>query len=441
MKDWIRETIVSDIYQRAEQITTKVVDTSNKTNRTLTDRIDDIVTSRIFGIPIMLILLISVFWITISGANIPSGLLATFLFWIEDGLTWIFTSLGAPQWLHGLIVLGTYRGLAWVVSVMLPPMAIFFPIFTLLEDLGYLPRIAFNLDQLFNKAGAHGKQALTMAMGFGCNAAGVIAARIIDSPRERILAIVTNNFVPCNGRFPMLIAMATLIAGVGVGITGNLIAAIIVGGVVILGIIITLLVTWKLSRTTLKGEPSAFTLELPPYRIPQVGRVIVTSIFDRTLFVLMRAVKVAIPAGAITWILANLYIGDISLIKVISDWLEPFGHAIGLDGVIILAFILGLPANEIVIPIMMMSYLSAGAMLELDSITSMGTLLNQNGWTWLTAFNFMLLTLLHFPCATTLLTIRKELNSSYWTLMSAIIPTVIGVGLCFTVTQLVKIFS
>lgn len=438
----IRDQIVSSIYTRAKQIADSVTDNSKESSDSLTQRIDDIVTSKAFGLPIMILLLAGVLWITISGANAPSALLAKLLFTIEDWLTNVFTVLHAPDWLHGLLVLGMYRSLAWVVSVMLPPMAIFFPLFTLLEDLGYLPRIAFNLDHLFKRVGAHGKQALTMTMGFGCNAAGVIAARIIDSPRERILAILTNNFVPCNGRFPILITMATLISGISVStIYGGLMATLFLVGAILLGVGVTLVVTLFLSRTVLKGEPSSFALELPPYRIPQVGKVLVRAFFDRTLFVLWRAVKVAAPAGILTWVLANIYINDTAILHTIAHWLDPIAVTMGLDGMIILAFLLGLPANEIVIPIILMGYLSTGTLIEVDNMYTLHEILVNNGWTWLTAVNVMLFSLMHFPCGTTLLTIQHELGSKKWTAIAAVLPTLVGIITCFMFTQLVRLLG
>lgn len=433
----VREWIVGDIFQHAREITGKVV-TQGDVRKDPDRRIDNLVTSKILGYPLMLALLSLVFWLTISGANVPSAILADLLFGLEDRLTVLFHLIGAPAWLHGLLVLGLYRGLAWVVSVMLPPMAIFFPLFTFLEDLGYLPRVAFNLDKLFKKAGAHGKQVLTMCMGFGCNAAGVIACRIIDSPRERLIATLTNNFVPCNGRFPTLITMAAVLLGVVASGSNGLAASVLVAAVVVLGVLITLAVSWILSKTLLKGVPSTFTLELPPYRMPKIGSLVIRSIIDRTLFVLMRAVIVAAPAGAVTWILANTMIGDLSILGHLAGWLQGFGNLIGLDGFIILAFLLGLPANEIVIPILVMSYLSEGALLELDSLNALKQLLIANGWTWLTALNMILFSLLHFPCATTLLTIRKETQSWKWTALAALIPTATAVAVCFVVTFLVR---
>ena len=431
----LRDMIVFDIVQRAEKISTKVVTFENNNHNELDRRIDNILTSRLLGIPIMIALLGVVFWITIQGANVPSELLAKGLFWIGDHLTTFFHWINAPQWVHGALVLGVYRTLAWVVSVMLPPMAIFFPLFTLLEDFGYLPRVAFNLDHYFKKACAHGKQALTMCMGFGCNAAGVIACRIIDSPRERLIATITNNFVPCNGRFPVLIALASMFLVGGNGLVGSFAATGSVLLAIVLGVGITLMVSRILSQTVLKGLPSSFALELPPYRKPQVGKVIVYSRFDRTLFVLGRAVAVAAPAGLVIWGMANISIGNMSLLTYCAQFLDPFGKLLGMDGYILMAFILGLPANEIVIPILIMSYLSKGAILELDSLQQMKQLFIDNGWTWLTAVCTMLFALNHWPCGTTLFTIRKETQSWKWTWMSFLVPTITGIVVCFVVAQ------
>ncbi|MFZ5969193.1 MAG: nucleoside recognition domain-containing protein [Bacillota bacterium] len=435
----LRDRMVSSIYDQAEQIASKVVTYSDTRRLKWDEKLDDILTSRILGYPIMFLLLGFVFWITVTGANVPSGLLADLFFSIEAKLTSLFIALGAPAWLHGILILGMYRTLAWVISVMLPPMAIFFPCFTLLEDLGYLPRVAFNLDKMFKKAGAHGKQSLTMSMGFGCNAAGVIACRIIESPRERLIAMLTNNFVPCNGRFPTLIAISTVFVGGAVASKySTLAAAFFVSLLVLFGIGVTLLVSWVLSKTLLKGIPSSFTLELPPYRRPQIGKIIYRSLIDRTVFVLGRAVAVAAPAGLITWLLANIMIGDQSILAHSAALLQPFGHLIGLDGFILMAFILGLPANEIVIPILIMSYMAEGSMLELDSLQAMKDLFVANGWTWLTALNLMLFSLLHFPCGTTLWTMRKESGSIKWTLFGAIMPTTIAITVCFIVAQTVR---
>ncbi|WP_308043537.1 nucleoside recognition domain-containing protein [Clostridium botulinum] len=432
----IRDEIVKSIYNKAEDIAGNSVK-KNREKFLSQQKIDDIVTSKITGIPIMLLLLAGILWITIEGANVPSELLAKMLFFIEDKLTQFFNYINAPSWLHGILVLGIYRTLAWVISVMLPPMAIFFPIFTLLEDAGYLPRIAFNLDHAFKKACAHGKQALTMCMGFGCNAAGVIACRIIESPRERLIAILTNNFVPCNGRFPTLIALSMIFVGLKFEGSGgsSFIATLMIVLLVLIGIGITLLVSYILSKTLLKGVPSSFTLELPPYRKPQIGRVIYTSIIDRTIFVLMRAVVMAAPAGAIIYILGNITVGDSTILVQVANALDPFSKAIGLDGFILLAFILGLPANEIVLPILIMSYLSKGAMIDFESLEQLRNILISNGWTYLTLLNTMLFSLLHFPCGTTIWTIKKETGSIKWTIFSVIMPTVIAIAVCFLTTQ------
>ena len=430
------DKIVADIYANAEQIARKVVIQKAQDKSTWDARIDDILTSRLFGYPIMLALLSVIFWITIEGANIPSAMIADALFAFQDQLTEWFQLAGAPDWLHGVLVLGLYRALAWVVAVMLPPMAIFFPLFTLLEDLGYLPRVAFNMDNMFKMCKACGKQALTMCMGFGCNAAGVVACRIIDSPRERLIAILTNNFVPCNGRFPTLIAIATIFMGgaVAEGVK-TFTVSLVITATVLIGIAATFAVSWGLSHTILKGEPSSLVLELPPYRPPQVGAIIYRSMIDRTLFVLKRAVIMAAPAGAITWILGNVYIGDMSIIGHLASWLQPLGYAIGLDGFILLAFILGFPANEIVVPILLMSYLSSGHMLEFESLEELRSILVNNAWTWLTAVNTMLFCLLHWPCTTTLLSAYKESGSAKWTFLSFLIPTVIAFAVCFVVAQ------
>lgn len=430
-----RNLVAEGTVKCAEAIAAAVV-TEHRTAPHATDRkLDRILTSRLFGLPIMLTLLGAVFWLTIAGANVPGELIATGLFWVETQFSLWMTALGAPAWLYGLLVTGVYRTLAWVVSVMLPPMAIFFPLFTLLEDLGYLPRVAFNLDALFKKAGAHGKQALTMCMGFGCNAAGVISARIIESPRERLIATITNNFVPCNGRFPILIAVSAVFLAADNGAFASVTAALAVLLSVVLGVGITLAVSKLLSVTVLKGLPSSFTLELPPYRLPQIGKVIVRSLLDRTLFVLARAVMVAAPAGVVIWAMANITVGDASLLNLAAGALDPLGRLMGLDGFILMAFILGLPANEIVIPILIMSYLRATTMLELDSLDALRQLFVANGWTWLTAVCTMLFALNHFPCGTTLLTIRKETLSSKWTWLSFLVPTVTGIVVCVIVAQ------
>lgn len=438
-----RDIIVSRIVKLAERICTTTVAFQNKEYNSTDRRVDRVLTSRLFGIPIMLCLLAVIFWITVTGANYPSAMLANALFWLEDRISGLFISLGAADWLHGIAVTGMYRTLAWVVSVMLPPMAIFFPLFTLLEDLGYLPRVAFNLDNFFKKACAHGKQALTMCMGFGCNAAGVIGCRIIDSPRERLIATVTNSFVPCNGRFPTLIAVASIFIGgaAASGALGSVYSTLALTGVVFLGILATLLISRLLSKTLLKGLPSSFTLELPPYRKPQVGRIIIRSIFDRTLFVLGRAVLVAAPAGIVIWIMANINIEGLSLLTHCAQFLDPFARLLGLDGYILMAFLLGLPANEIVLPIIIMSYMAAGSMLELGSLEELRQLLLAHGWTWLTGVCVMLFSLMHFPCGTTLWTIGKETRSAKWTLVSFLVPTATGIVVCLIVANTARLLG
>ena len=430
-----RDEIVKSLYTEAENIAKRAVKTTSNKKYDFDQKIDRLVTSPYTGLPIMLLLLGFVIWLTVSGANVVSSWLAVVLFGIGDYGRALFNQVGIPWWITGFIWDGVYLALAWVVSVMLPPMMIFFPAFTFLEDLGYLPRVAFNLDWMFKKTGAHGKQSLTMAMGFGCNAAGVIATRVIDSPRERLIAILTNNFVPCNGRFPTLIMLATVFvaASFSPALT-SFIAAGTVVGVVLIGVAFTFLASWILSRTVLKGEASAFTLELPPYRRPNVSRILYTSIIDRTIFVLWRAMQTAVPAGAIIWILANIHTGDTNLARAISDWLNPFGMLLGLDGVILLAYIVAIPANEIVVPTMMMVYMGTGMMINGPG-TSTGIydlLVNGNGWTMLTAINLMLFALLHNPCATTIITIYKETKSYKWVAVSVLIT----LGTAFVVTFL-----
>lgn len=435
----LQDVIISAILLRAEGICLDTVIYENEKYQARDRKMDQILTSKITGIPIMIGLLALVFWITIAGANIPSRLLAGGLFWIEDRLVELCVEFGIPTTIYSSLVFGVYRVLAWVVSVMLPPMAIFFPLFTLLEDFGYLPRIAFNLDKTFKKCCACGKQALTMCMGFGCNAAGVIGCRIIDSPRERLIAILTNNFVPCNGRFPTLIAIITMFfvfqAG---GIWQSVLGTALLTCVVLLGVLATFLMSKVLSRTILKGEASSFTLELPPYRKPQIGKVIFRSIFDRTLFVLGRAVVVAAPAGLIIWIFANVTFGDMTLLTYCSNGLEPFARLIGLDGTILFAFILGLPANEIVVPIMIMAYLETGSLIEIENPMELRQLLTEHGWTWITAVSTMLFSLMHWPCSTTLLTIKREKGKWKWVILSMAIPTVMGIIVCFLFTTIAR---
>jgi ferrous iron transport protein B len=423
-----RDEAVSSIYAEAERLSRRAVRRTGEKGRDWDQRLDRLVTSPIFGLPLMLGILAVVFWLTIAGANVPSAMLASGLFWVEAEAARIFDAAGVPWYITGFVWHGVFRGLAWVVSVMLPPMAIFFPLFTILEDLGYLPRVAFNLDFLFRRAGAHGKQALTMAMGFGCNAAGVIATRVIDSPRERLVAILTNNFVPCNGRFPTLIMLATIfVAAAFPPVVASIAAAGAVVGVVVLGVLFTLLMSWLLSRTVLKGEASAFTLELPPYRRPGVLRILYTSLIDRTLFVLWRAMLTAAPAGAVIWVLGNIYVNDVSLATHTANALSPLGRAIGLDGVILLAYVIAIPANEIVVPTMLMVYTGSGMMTEIDSMSELRTLLVDNhGWTMLTAVNLMLFALLHNPCATTIITIYKETLSARWAALGALMPLAVA---------------
>lgn len=431
----IRDQIVSSLVTSAERIARSVTTFGNRDYREQDRKIDRILTSKVFGIPIMLALLAAVFWITISGANYPSQVLARGFNRFEDILTNIIVRRQWPLWLHGVLILGIYRTCAWVVSVMLPPMAIFFPLFTLLEDLGYLPRIAFNLDSFFKRACAHGKQALTMCMGFGCNAAGVIACRIIDSPRERLIAVLTNNFVPCNGRFPVLIALSTIFIAGTFEKYRTALAALSLLCAIVISVVITLLISKLLSISVLKGVPSSFALELPPYRKPQVTRILVRSMMDRTLFVLARAVAVAAPAGLIIWVMANVTMGGSTLLTVCATSLDPFARLMGLDGYILMAFILGFPANEIVIPIIIMSYSSGGTLVELNKLSELKELFAAHGWTPVTALCTMLFSLNHFPCGTTMLTIFKETQSLKWTLMAFLIPTLTGIAICILVAQ------
>ena len=436
----VRDQIATDLYEQAGRIAARSVRETGSGQWDLDQRVDRIVTSRWLGLPLMLLLLGVVFWITILGANVPSQLLADALFAIEAAGAGWFETMGAPWWLTGLVWHGVYRGLAWVVSVMLPPMAIFFPVFTILEDLGYLPRVAFNLDWLFRKAGAHGKQALTMAMGFGCNAAGVTSARIIDSPRERLLAILTNNFVPCNGRFPTLIMLAVIFVAAAVPPAFAAIAAASsVVLVVLLGVGFTLGVSWVLSRSLLAGEASAFTLEMPPYRRPSILRILYTSLIDRTVFLLGRAMLTAAPAGAVIWLLANIQADGASLADHSIAALEPLGRAVGLDGVILLAYIIAIPANEIVVPTMLMCYLGGTMMMDVSTYDQIrAVLVDQHGWTLLTAASLMLFSLLHNPCATTILTIWRETRSAKWTALGALMPLGIAFSVCFGVAQVAR---
>ena len=437
----LRDSVVGSLISRAQTVCKDAVFYSKPVYADVDRRTDRILTGRRFGYPVMLLLLMLVFWLTIQGANLPSQLLADGLFWIQDRLTDAFAYLHAPPWLHDVLVLGVYRTLAWVVSVMLPPMAIFFPLFTLLEDVGYLPRIAYNLDRPFARCNACGKQALTMCMGFGCNAAGVVGCRIIDSPRERLLAILTNSFVPCNGRFPTLLTLLSIFFVGAAGGGTSLIAAALLTAVILLGILITFAVTWLLSKTLLRGKASSFTLELPPYRRPQIGQVIVRSMLDRTLFVLGRAAAVAAPAGLLLWCMANITVGDTTLLMTCAQFLDPFARLMGLDGVILIAFILGFPANEIVIPIILMAYLTTGSLTDIADPTQLRAIFIANGWTPLTAACTVLFSLFHWPCSTTLLTIHKETGSVKWTVLAAALPTVIGMLLCMLLTAAVRLIQ
>ena len=448
------DALMEAIYAEAGRIAEKTVShDQEKTRRDLDPLIDRLVTSRLTGFPIMLLLLTGVFWLTISGANVPSAMLAGLLLdTIHPVLKDLAASVGLAWWLDGLLIDGMYLSVAWVVSVMLPPMAIFFPLFTLLEDFGYLPRVAFNLDHLFKRAGAHGKQALTMSMGFGCNAAGIIATRVIDSPRERLIAIITNNFALCNGRWPTQILIASLfIGGLVSAELASLVSVAAVVGVTVLGVLLTFVVSWGLSHTFLRGEASVFSLELPPYRPPRIWQTLYTSLIDRTLFVLWRAIVFALPAGAAIWLLANIHVGDLSLAEHFIKWADPFGLLLGLNGVILLAYVIAVPANEIVIPaILMLTVLSsgltgvgagAGVMFELESEADMMAIFQAGGWTLLTAVNLMLFSLVHNPCSTALYTIWKETRSLRWTLVSGLLPLGMGLLFCLFVTQLWRLFG
>lgn len=430
-----KDIIVSTIMYHSEKISLDVIRCKRQNYSVRTNKIDKILTSKLTGIPIMLLFFALIFWITITGANYPSALLTKFFNYIETKLVLLFEHFNSPLWLIDISVFGLYRTLAWIVAVMLPPMAIFFPLFTILEDLGYLPRIAFNLDNFFRKACTSGKQALTMCMGFGCNAAGVVGCRIIDSPRERLVAMLTNNFVPCNGRFPFLITISSIFfASSALGIWSSIWSTLAVIAVIIIGVIVTLVVSKILSKTILKGMPSSFMLELPPYRTPQFGKILVRSIFDRTLFVLGRAVSIAIPAGIIIWLFANINISGISLLTHVANFLDPFAKLMGLDGYILTAFILALPANEIVLPIILMSYTAGGSLMQIDDLSNISNILISNDWTILTAINVMLFCLMHFPCSTTLITIKKESGSLKWTALAFLIPTFLGIIACMFTT-------
>ena len=436
----LEEQVVSSLVHACETICSGVVTYESASYDRLDRRLDRILTSRLTGYPIMLALLGLLFWLTMVGANAPSALLASFFSRLQTRLSALFVLLHAPDWLHGLVVLGMYRVLTWVVSVMLPPMAIFFPLFTLLEDSGYLPRIAFNLDRPFQRCHACGKQALTMCMGFGCNAVGVTGCRIIDSPRERLLAILTNSLVPCNGRFPALLTLITLFfAGSSGSFQAQFRSAFLLTVLVAFSVACTLLVTRLLSATLLKGLPSAFALELPPYRRPRISQILVRSVLDRTAFVLGRAAAVAAPAGMLLWILANVPCGETSLLLRIAEALDAPAHWMGLDGAILTAFLCSFPANELLLPVLVMIYLAQGSLTDSVSLETMRALFAAHGWTAATAGSVVLFTLFHWPCSTTLLTIRRETGSRKWTVLAAVIPTALGVLLCMLFTACTRL--
>lgn len=438
----LKDDIVTTIVNKSAKINREVC-TYTKENYSQFDRnIDKIITSKKFGIPIMIVFLGLIFYLTISGSNYPSSLLFDFFEFFQEKLFIGLNNINCPAWLCDLLVLGIYKTVTWIVSVMLPPMAIFFPLFTFLEDLGFLPRLSFNVDGFFKKAGTSGKQMITMCMGFGCNAAGVVGTRIIDSPRERIIAAITNSFVPCNGRYPFLIAIATIfVSGVFLGLPASISSTLMVIAVILLGIFLTLIISKILSNTILKGSSSSFILELPPYRKPQIGKILIRSIFDRTIFVLLRAIEVAIPASIVIWIFANVSVGGDTLLTLIANFLDPFAKLMGLDGYILVAFIFGMPANEIVLPIILMCYLGKNSLTDISDYSSIGEILKLHGWNIITAINVMIFTVLHFPCTTTLLTIKKETGSLKWTVLSFALPTICGVLICFTVNVLGQCIS
>ncbi len=437
--EMLKESIVSSLSEQAGAICEGAVVYNNEEYSQKDRRRDKVLTGKFAAYPIMLAFLGVVLWLTVVGANYVSEGLSYLLGYAETGIEGVAEWLGAPPWIVSLVVDGVWRVLSWVVAVMLPPMAIFFPLFTLLEDLGYLPRIAYNLDKPFCKCNSCGKQALTMCMGFGCNAAGVVGCRIIDSPRERLLAILTNSFVPCNGKFPMLITVISAFIFIsGKGAASSLLSAAMLTGVIMLGIFLTFLVTFILSKTLLKGVPSTFVLELPPFRRPQIGKVIIRSVFDRTLFVLGRAIAVAAPAGAVIWVMANVSIGNATLLSHCASFFDPFARFIGLDGVILIAFILGFPANEIVIPIILMAYTSGGAIAEIGDLSQIREILVNNGWDLIRAGSMILFSLCHWPCSTTLMTVKKETGSIKWTLVAALLPTLAGFILCFLFANIAR---
>ncbi len=434
----IKDIVTSSLFKEAEIISKQVV-LKEKGYASSDRKIDKLLTGKWLGYPAMIVLLAFVFWLTVSGANYPSSLLSSLFDKLGGYLSAFLVMINAPPWLLSVLIDGIYKVLTWVVAVMLPPMAIFFPLFTLLEDIGYLPRIAYNLDKPFKCCHACGKQALTMCMGFGCNAAGVIGCRIIDSPRERLIAIITNSLVPCNGKFPTLIALISMFFIADGYFASSVLSALILTLVILLGIGMTFLCSKILSCTVLKGIPSSFALELPPYRKPQLGKIIVRSIFDRTLFVLSRAISVAAPAGLIIWLLANITVGNTSILQICSEFLDPFTSLLGLDGVILMSFILGFPANELVFPLIIMMYLAEGSLTEFNSLAETKQLFAENGWTLVTALCTMIFSLFHWPCSTTMLTIKKETGSLKWTALSVIMPTILGMLICFIVASIAKL--
>ncbi|MBX3175082.1 MAG: ferrous iron transport protein B [Gemmatimonadaceae bacterium] len=442
-----QDRITEGIYRAAEQIAAASEMAGLKRVQFDFDRkLDRLLTSRVVGFPLMILILGVVFWMTIAGANVPSAMLGTLL--VDNGHTWLtglFNAVGSPDWLRGLLVDGVYLATAWVIAVMLPPMAIFFPLFTLLEDFGYLPRVAFNLDALFRRVGAHGKQALTMCMGFGCNAAGVVATRVIDSPRERLVAIITNNFSLCNGRWPTQILLASVFVGaLAPAALAGIVSASSVVAVTLIGVAAMFFASWLLTRTVLRGEATSFSLELPPYRPPRLWQTLYTSLIDRTLIVLWRAIVFAAPAGAAIWLVSNVHLGGASIAEHVVTAMEPLGFLLGMNGVILLAYIVAIPANEIVIPtVLMLTVLTGGApelgagagvMFELEA-AGVGELLRAHGWTTLTAVCLMLFSLLHNPCSTTIYTIWKETGSVKWTSIATLLPLAMGFGVCFVVAQ------
>ncbi len=432
---------IEQIYNQCTNICSSCIKSNNEEHSSNKNRIDKIMTNKITGLPIMLILLCLIFWITIVGANFISEYLSLLFNYIKGVLYSLFTTFNLNDVISDFLINGVFTTLSWVVAVMLPPMAIFFPLFSLLEDSGYLPRIAFNLDSCFYKVGAHGKQSLTMAMGFGCNSCGVIGCRIIDSQREKNIAIITNSFIPCNGKLPTLIAITSiLLTNIVCGFLKTIVTALILLLLILLAVGITLLTSKLLSMTILKGQKSSFMLELPPYRKPQFIKTVVYSLKDRAWFVLLRAVVVAIPAGAVIWCMANLNINNISLLNYATTFLDPIGKFFGLDGVILIALLLGFPANETVIPIMLMAYSSSGTMIEYNSITQLNNILTSNGWTTIRAICFLLICMFHFPCSTTCLSIYKECKSIKLTALSMVIPTVIGLVMCLLVNMIGTIF-